>query len=398
MASMEFQVPSAPKRCRLDLGLAAAATSMTTPTAGGDDNVSLLEDVIFEILSWLPAKSLCRYRCVSKNWRALICNPGFVTVHRFRAEPLLVAMSCSGDGPSFLQMMDVQGNVVKVVKYPGCVQSFCLSIGRLLDPNFGHKFSNIRVIHLDTGKKFRTCQKPAKKERDVDASRSTRIERCFGFGSTAKSGVRKIFGVVLQLVITGIYQCEVLSLGKGAKWRPTRPPPYSISAVYDDYSEGVTLNGYVYFLSLDEESVLLISFDLESEEWKVIQGPSGVLSHAAMEKISIAELNGSVCLVQNMGFMICLWLLTDPSKQTWIKIYSIRMGYKPIHLLTPLRMIHPSGKLLFCYFYNKTSGPELQIYDPRSGGCTDVKNAPTNLVGNIRLCSTNVDPRFSVEL
>ncbi|KAM0887372.1 hypothetical protein ACQ4PT_029097 [Festuca glaucescens] len=243
---------------------------MTTPTAESDDDFSLLEDVLFEILSWLPAKSLCRCRCVSQNWRALISNPAFVTAYRSRADPLLVAMSCSGGSPSFLQMMDVEGNVVKVIKHPGWVQSFCLSFGGLVDKNFGHKFSNIRVIDLPTGKKIRTCQKPAKKERDVVASNSTRIDRCFGFGRTAKSGVRKIFGVVLQSVITGIYQCEVLTLGKGAQWRPTRPPPYSISAVYDYYSEGVTLNGCVYFLSLDEENVLLICFDLEREEWKVI--------------------------------------------------------------------------------------------------------------------------------
>ena len=40
----------------------------------------LLDDLVVEILSRLPAKSLCRFRCVSKSWRALMSNPA----HRHR--------------------------------------------------------------------------------------------------------------------------------------------------------------------------------------------------------------------------------------------------------------------------------------------------------------------------
>ncbi|XP_021755524.1 putative F-box/kelch-repeat protein At4g22430 [Chenopodium quinoa] len=36
-------------------------------------------EVITEILTRLPAKSVCRFKCVSKTWKSLICDPHFVT-------------------------------------------------------------------------------------------------------------------------------------------------------------------------------------------------------------------------------------------------------------------------------------------------------------------------------
>ncbi|KAK4715839.1 hypothetical protein R3W88_014177 [Solanum pinnatisectum] len=37
------------------------------------------DDIVFEILTWIPAKSLMRFRCVCKDWNALIRqDPNFV--------------------------------------------------------------------------------------------------------------------------------------------------------------------------------------------------------------------------------------------------------------------------------------------------------------------------------
>uniref|UniRef100_A0A5B7BWI3 F-box domain-containing protein n=1 Tax=Davidia involucrata TaxID=16924 RepID=A0A5B7BWI3_DAVIN len=41
----------------------------------------LPQDVVIEILSRLPVKSLMRFSCVCKNWYALIRNPNFITKH-----------------------------------------------------------------------------------------------------------------------------------------------------------------------------------------------------------------------------------------------------------------------------------------------------------------------------
>nr|XP_028963062.1 uncharacterized protein LOC103421309 [Malus domestica] len=52
----------------------------------GDGELAILssnnDDIIIEILSWLPFVSLLRFRCVCKAWRALITTPQFVAKHR----------------------------------------------------------------------------------------------------------------------------------------------------------------------------------------------------------------------------------------------------------------------------------------------------------------------------
>ncbi|BAU01233.1 hypothetical protein VIGAN_11042400 [Vigna angularis var. angularis] len=41
----------------------------------------LPDDLIPEILSWLPVKNLMRLRCVSMTWNSLIMNPYFVKLY-----------------------------------------------------------------------------------------------------------------------------------------------------------------------------------------------------------------------------------------------------------------------------------------------------------------------------
>lgn len=41
----------------------------------------LPDDLIVEILSWVPVKSLMRFRCVCKTWNFLIFQPTLVKLH-----------------------------------------------------------------------------------------------------------------------------------------------------------------------------------------------------------------------------------------------------------------------------------------------------------------------------
>ncbi|CAL5415963.1 unnamed protein product [Camellia sinensis] len=44
----------------------------------------LPEEIINDILLRLPVTSLCRFRCVSKPWLSLICDPYFIKTRRNR--------------------------------------------------------------------------------------------------------------------------------------------------------------------------------------------------------------------------------------------------------------------------------------------------------------------------
>ncbi|KAE8785405.1 F-box protein [Hordeum vulgare] len=55
--------------------------------------VYLPDELLSNILSRLPEGSLCRFRCVSKEWHTLLSDPAFVAAHRSQAKPFVVVAS-----------------------------------------------------------------------------------------------------------------------------------------------------------------------------------------------------------------------------------------------------------------------------------------------------------------
>jgi len=47
--------------------------------------VSIPHEIIFEIFSWLPVKSLMRFKCVSGLCNSLIFESAFLHIHRCRS-------------------------------------------------------------------------------------------------------------------------------------------------------------------------------------------------------------------------------------------------------------------------------------------------------------------------
>ncbi|KAM0887371.1 hypothetical protein ACQ4PT_029096 [Festuca glaucescens] len=269
-----------PKRRRRDLGPNSATDGTNTPPISASPSA----DVVFEILSWLPVKPLCRCRCVSKTWRAVISNPAFVAAHRSRAEPLLATMTYTFKLSRALQLRDTEGNIVRVERLWGQDGSVWACLDNLVCISSGYYPFITHVFDLAIEKTllYRGIEPPEE---------GTWI---FGFGRTAQSGVYKVLRLGFMTDPLR-HACEVLYVrdGQGAYWRRTQSPPARVCYAC---SSGITVSGALHFLSHYEEDVLC--FDLESEEWKVIQGPPRVASDE--ENISIAELNDSVCMVLTM--------------------------------------------------------------------------------------------------
>ncbi|KAG5527800.1 hypothetical protein RHGRI_028670 [Rhododendron griersonianum] len=59
------------------------------------------DDVLIDILSWLPAKSILRFKSVSKHWYSLIQNPSFISLHRAHARTFhcVSLVHTDGDDP-----------------------------------------------------------------------------------------------------------------------------------------------------------------------------------------------------------------------------------------------------------------------------------------------------------
>jgi len=72
----------------------------------------------------------------------------------------------------------------------------------------------------------------------------------------------------------------------------------------------------------------IAAFDLESEEWKIINGPTfGV--KAETWQVTLTELKGTLgvvhCLRNDDHSYANIWLLIDLNKSVWVKEYTIQM-------------------------------------------------------------------------
>nr|XP_045086229.1 F-box protein At3g07870-like [Aegilops tauschii subsp. strangulata] len=130
-----------------------AATSTPAPATTDAAAVSLPDDVVSDILSRLPVKSVSRLRCVCRGWRAIVSDPGFAALHRSRqAEPLIIASVYQEYpwGSRDLQLMDMDGNVVKVIKGGGSIGLLSTSMDVIVCVTDAFSY-DAHVVDLATG-------------------------------------------------------------------------------------------------------------------------------------------------------------------------------------------------------------------------------------------------------
>jgi hypothetical protein len=159
------------------------------------------------------------------------------------------------------------------------------------------------------------------------------------------------------------------------------------------YSDTITIDGVVY-LFLQENLNIILRYDLESEGWqKRINGPPSLVPEKRYIKISLSELGGSLCVgtIETDPRETCsgweLWLLDDPVNSIWVKAYSISSCAS--YALTPLKVLHDGKKLLLYGFHGR--GPQLLIYDPDDGTCTEVAKMPADHTWTISLCTLHLE-------
>ncbi|KAF7104266.1 hypothetical protein CFC21_105176 [Triticum aestivum] len=354
---------------------------------------SLPDDLISEILSWVPVKSACRFCCVSRGWHALISGPAFVAMHRSRTDPQLLLLAVSyhrkeGGGISGdLQLVDVDGEVMRVNKSVGVFWTICY--GRddapdcvTFDFREPSDFFVAKVINPVTGSVLM-----ATTELDDGASSEVYIG-AFKVGCAAPSGAYK----VVRLRGNNPHQpWKVLTLGDGANWRQVGFPAATQSTRYDQGSV-VTINGVMHFLYTSVTSCedYIFRLDLESEKWMAkLKGPtSGELQTDVLIKYLVRFNNDTLCLVQSEEHLnnnVCtnIWLLSDHAKGTWVKAYTVSADSR---LLIPLRTMRDSPKMLLYGFSSCKATSALQVYDPLTGTCTDLVKFEHKIYIDVLFC------------
>lgn len=348
---------------------------------------NLPSDLIIEILARLPVKTLCKFRCVSKQWLHLLSlDKSFITRHfeQSKKTPLLLSRKYSKEEEAAevykvnieLTSMAMEGNVSNILKasISGPIYTF-LSCGPL-------------VLLCCTDCAY-VCN-PACQD-FVPLPRSSSIFTSFnvGFGYVCNSNEYKVVHLfnLDPFNSDGTMGCEVFTLRDGngdgvinsGGWKRVQDCTYKVHT----NCSAICVNGFLYWKITEQgtESSIesILSFDLEREEFRVINYPKCYID-SDQRVLFLTGFRGSLCLVDcscstTGKSTMEMWLLKgngQNNSSSWVKEYIINLSGLDANIeikgLVP--SIEEDGEILM-----NTEQKGLVYYNPESKVFRRVKNS-----------------------
>ncbi|KAE7995730.1 hypothetical protein FH972_000500 [Carpinus fangiana] len=308
----------------------------------------LPEDLVTQILLWLPVVSLLRFKCVCKSWYALITHQNFVRKH------LLHNNNNNSNTHLLLNAFnDTVGDfVISTISYEELQITLTHPLPRTYFGN-GDNFT-ICVVGSCNGlvclRAYNTLKvviwNPTTKETKVvpesnlplfaPAGYCSRIQG-MGFGFDAKTNDYKIINFVsmydttfesyfFQDVEDMVYQKEVYSLSTDS-WRKVDGPQCFIYLDYRNPMAYITGMGswLAYVDYINQRDLFVLSFDMSDEVFLKTLLPDNVIG------LDLFALNESIAMVaerevdgESMVFYHDIWLLLKVGvKDSWTKLFTI---------------------------------------------------------------------------
>uniref|UniRef100_A0A2N9J996 F-box domain-containing protein n=1 Tax=Fagus sylvatica TaxID=28930 RepID=A0A2N9J996_FAGSY len=308
----------------------------------------LPDELVLEILHRLPAKSLIRFRCVSKSWNSLITSPTFINSHLTQSLSLfsnsnsntLIVRHCAShpniehyklfrdENDSFDQIQQLDFPVSS-----RRIHHFMLigSVNGLFSLHEQERF----ILWNPSIKKSITLPKPCITFK-IHGSVSSHLALGFDPRSNDYKVVRIAF--ISRNHIPGepeIPIVEVYSLSEGS-WRITSasasfPPGIS----FNDWNHpAASLNGAVHFAVHDRGNAycpLVLSFDLGDEVFRVISVPNGMFG--AGDSVHTSVFGGSLSLLchdtrkHTVNKCCSIWVMKEYGVvDSWTKQFTVDLN------------------------------------------------------------------------
>ncbi|ESQ30647.1 hypothetical protein EUTSA_v10011962mg [Eutrema salsugineum] len=253
----------------------------------GENSDSIPIDLVNEILSRLPAKSIARFHCVSKLWSSMLLRPYFTDLFLTRSSSrpprLLFAVQLDGEEWCFFTSSQPQNpyeeessslvvTADRHMKFLGdnlCLESCGYASGWIC-------FCRRTMISEDD-KRTVICNPSTGQYVSLPIPKTCACWRSFlGFDPIGKQ-----FKVLSIRCRNHSYdekgfQCQILTLGTGNdSWRKIHCPLNHFPQ--HDLPTGICINGILYYLAqyifsdqTYERGYLLVCFDVRSEKFKFI--------------------------------------------------------------------------------------------------------------------------------
>ncbi|CAN6197263.1 unnamed protein product [Urochloa humidicola] len=288
----------------------------------------LTQDALYEILLRVPARPLCRFRTVCRSWSSLQTDSHFAAAHttHHRGDPLFAVCVASGAHGEVaeIKLLDTNGHTVKRLSVGPtlALRQMLLRLDKVLLRGLiflqGHA---LRVLDPATG------------------TVSILPRNIPGAGNSI------VFGRAMSST-GGHGEYKVLSLDTS----PYATQPCKVKTFHNGRREMAVAKGIVYHL-VDNDSWLIVAFDLEAERWwpSLIQGP-----------VLVPTIDGYAQPFEKLGRVegapSCS--LHDRSKHE-------HMDAEPLWMLD-------DGRVALWVRNGGMSSGALWMYDPRTGMCIEV--------------------------
>ncbi|XP_049374836.1 F-box/kelch-repeat protein At3g23880-like [Solanum verrucosum] len=253
-------------------------------------NPSMPTEIIIEILSRVPVKSLLKFRCVSKSWLALISSPEFIKSH----------LSLSANNNIHLRNIE-ESNLDYLMKnlyisflFEGSVNGLICLVNRA---------KNIYLWN-PTIRKYKKLP-----DHKIEPRPLSRFIYGFGYDKIHDD---------YKVVLYNFDEVAMYSL-KNDSWRRIDYPRNEGRLM----NTGKFLNGKLYWATtndLDLRVWSITSFDLTDEKWRKVERPCG----NDILVLGVLESNLSIMIRSNATTNIEVWVMKEyENKVSWMKMFTI---------------------------------------------------------------------------
>nr|GMD41381.1 putative F-box protein At3g52320 [Ipomoea batatas] len=271
------------------------------------------EDMVAEILSWLPVESLQRFKCVCKKWYQLIQQHDFVEKHHRRA-----AM-CFYYHPKYINRPTVNERPRQI-----CTDAVftCIDIHKGLLLEHEHRKDLRERLRIRNPATRQTAYLPDL--RVGDDSPAWVVARMFFVAKSINECTVISFSESEESVLLG--QFRAITVGVDAAWRPLKnSPPNSIHCI-----SNTGLRPKIYALSIENIFYVITDLDkkilwvdAENESIKTAKIPENLFSFSDWRYVRPREWNSKLSLFYDRGYLIDVCVLMNNSKNEWAKCQTV---------------------------------------------------------------------------
>ncbi|KAJ0229316.1 F-box domain-containing protein [Hirschfeldia incana] len=350
----------------------------------GRGDLCLPLDIMVEILKKLPAKSLVRFRSVSKQWSTIIGSrrdfiESIVVRHPPPKLPIFIFHHCVPEAFFTVSPVFSPTTTDNVVTIPRSSDS----------SSFHYQYSRGLICCSSSESHQVTIYNPTTRQvfslPEIQAPTRSGLSSCF-FGYDPITNQYKVLSIIPN--------CDeqkqtyhVFTLGCQQSWRKVKG--IDDDTYPNDYS--VCIDGTIYYSAYrNSGETLLLSFDIRSERFDRILVPE------ALSEAMLITFIDHQSLVNHLGKLGCIcrnhsdtsiWIMDDPEKQEWSRTILCLPNY-PLDLFggdvdtftgaTPAGEIYATqckyyfDKSLYVYYYDMNQNSFRRVHI--EGGIRDKTN------------------------